>query len=453
MKQFSLRERTLRAFIWPLIIASLLIMVVAGIITFIDISAQHDEEMHKAANLLMLLGQHEAAERDALGDSEASTPMFPKNIRGSFAEYRIRSDSGEVARSTGMPKLSLYATSGFRNVEVADGIWRILTLHQQSAASGGGPITIDVAEPLSARREQTARILLSLALPLALLVAAVAFIGSVQVDKAIRPMISLSRQVDSRDASDLSQIDQEEIPRELTPLVDALNRLLLRLGASIDREREFADNAAHELRTPVAALKIRAQILQKKLQGDPETAKDLAQFVKSVDRASVVIDRLLELARLGDDRIEFSDINLSAAIEDEARLAAPMVLGNGLSFDVSIPPDIQIAGSQEALRIAVLNLLINAAKFTPSGGSVKLTLIDTGEQAIICVTDSGPGVAPEDEDRIFERFWRGKSQSSGSGLGLALVRRVASLHGGNASAHNDRPHGLTVSIALPKKRL
>jgi signal transduction histidine kinase len=259
--------------------------------------------------------------------------------------------------------------------------------------------------------------------------------------------------VDSRDASDLSQIDQEEIPRELTPLVDALNRLLLRLGASIDREREFADNAAHELRTPVAALKIRAQILQKKLQGDPETAKDLAQFVKSVDRASVVIDRLLELARLGDDRIEFSDINLSAAIEDEARLAAPMVLGNGLSFDVSIPPDIQIAGSQEALRIAVLNLLINAAKFTPSGGSVKLTLIDTGEQAIICVTDSGPGVAPEDEDRIFERFWRGKSQSSGSGLGLALVRRVASLHGGNASAHNDRPHGLTVSIALPKKRL
>jgi two-component system sensor histidine kinase QseC len=284
-----------------------------------------------------------------------------------------------------------------------------------------------------------------------MLVITVALIGSRQVGKAIRPISALSDDVDNRDANDLRQIEYEEIPRELAPLTDALNGLLQRLGRAIEREREFAENAAHELRTPVAALKARAQILQSRLGETSEAKEDLRQLLLSVDRAGSVVDRLLELARLSTDQLQPAGFDLSGIVEDEARMIAPSILGKGLTFSAEITPGIKLVGIEEALRVAVRNLLINAAKFTPQGGTVTLLLEALEGNIKVCVSDTGPGVAPGQEGLLFERFWRGPGDAAGSGLGLALVQRAAAIHGGIAVASNAIPHGLSVSIMLPRK--
>lgn len=449
MKIYSLRERTLRAFIVPLVVSSLVIMLIAGVITFLEISAQHDDEMTKAASLLMLLGQHEANEQDSLEHAEGSTPMFPQQIRGSFAEYRISSSSGVVAKSEGMPNPPLIASPGFHNIDINGKAWRVVTLTKPSPMSDLGPITVEVAEPLSVRHEQTGRLLLSLSLPVALLVAAVGLIGSRQIGKAIRPISALSDDVDNRDANDLRQITSDEIPSELAPLTQALNRLLLRLGRAIEREREFAENAAHELRTPVAALKARAQILESKLDASSDAKEDLEQLILSVDRAGNVVDRLLELARLSADQLHPTEFDLSSVIEDEARIIAPSILGRGLAFVADIKPGVRLAGIEEVLRVAVRNLLINAAKFTPHGGTITLDLHEAADHIKLSVSDNGPGIAPGQEDLLFERFWRGSGKAAGSGLGLALVQRAAVIHKGTVTAENTSPHGLAVSIKLP----
>lgn len=452
MKIYSLRELTLRAFIIPLVVSSLLIMLIAGVLTFLEISAQHDDEMNKAASLLMLLGQHEANEQDSLEHAEGSTPMFPQQVRGSFAEYRISSRSVVVAKSDGMPNLLIIASPGFHNIDINGEAWRVVTLTKPSPMPDLGPITVDVAEPLSVRHEQTGRMLLSLLLPIALLVAAVGLIGSRQIGKAIQPISALSNDVDNRDANDLRQITSDEIPLELAPLTEALNRLLLRLGRAIEREREFAENAAHELRTPVAALKARAQILESKLSANSDAKEDIEQLILSVDRAGAVVDRLLELARLSADQLQPVDIDLSSVIEDEARMIAPSILGKGLAFDADITPGVRLAGIEEALRVAVRNLLINAAKFTPQGGTITLALQAVDGHINLSVSDNGPGVAPGQEGLLFERFWRGPGNAAGSGLGLALVQRAATIHGGIATASNTLPHGLSVSITIPDSK-
>lgn len=450
MKLYSLRGRTLRAFLLPLVAAGLVIMLIAGIVSFLEISAQHDDEMRKAAALLMLLGQHEASEQDSLEHADRGVPMFPRKIRGAFAEYRISSKSVVVARSAGMPDLLIIARPGIRNINIGGKTWRVVTLTQQSAIPGPGWITVDVAEPLSVRQEQTGRMLLGLLLPVTLLIAAVALIGIRQVSKAIMPISALSADVDNRDVNDLRQIEYHEIPRELAPLADALNRLLQRLGRAIDREREFAENAAHELRTPVAALKARSQILQSRLGENSEVADDITQLLLSVDRAGSVVDRLLELARLSADQLHPANFDLSSVIEDEARMIAPSIFGNGLEFAADIAPGIMLCGFEEAMRAAVRNLLINAAKFTPRGGAVSLALDVVGDDIRLSVTDNGPGVVKGQERLLFDRFWRGPGDSAGSGLGLALVQRAALLHAGTAVAANIKPHGLCVFVRLPR---
>lgn len=446
---YSLRRRTLNAFLLPLIVAAVAVTLAACLFAYRDVSAQRDEHMRQTAGLLLLLGRHEAAERDGLGDVEGNSPMLPDRIEGSEAEFRIWSDIGVVTQSSGMPSLPRRTPPGFHTMKI-DGIaWRILATSRGGAPSSDSAITVELAEPVLLREWQAVRLVLSLAIPLALLVIAVAVISSQQVGKAMQPLQDLSAQLDRRDAADLSLVGYSALPWELAPLVKALNGLFLRLRDAFEREREFSDNAAHELRTPVAALKTRAQLLERKLAANPEAASDVSQFIQAVDRTAYVIDRLLEFARMTGPSAALSEFDLSSAIEDEARMLAPMALAKPLSLEVDITPGFRLRGAEDALRLAFRNLFLNAIKFTPPEGRIALRLAHAKEGWTLSLTDNGPGIEPGDEERMFERFWRGNTAHPGSGLGLALVRRVAEMHGGRAFARRVEPEGLTVGFTLP----
>lgn len=446
---YSLRRRTLNAFLLPLVVAALFVTLAAGAFAYRDVSAQRDEHMRQTAGLLLLLGSHEASERDGLGDVEGNSPMLPDRIEGSAAEFRIWSDVGMVTQSSGMPSFPRFKGSGYHFIRV-DGIaWRVLSAQRPGTRTGESAIMVELAEPMLVRNKQAARLVFSLAIPMVLLVLAVAVIGSQQVNRAMLPVLRLSDQLDRRDAADLSLVDDAALPRELAPLAEALNSLFLRLREAFEREREFSDNAAHELRTPVAALKARAQLLERKLAANPEAAADVAQFIQAVDRTAYVIDRLLEFARLTSPATALAEFDLSAAIEDEARMLAPMALAKPLSLDVDIAPGCRLHGAEDALRLAFRNILLNAIKFTPSDGRIALQLAHGPQGWKLSLADDGPGIEAGEENHIFERFWRGKTAHPGSGLGLALVRRVAEMHGGRAYARRIEPNGLEVVITLP----
>lgn len=446
---YSLRRRTLNAFLLPLVVAALFVTLSAGAFAYRDVSAQRDEHMRQTAGLLLLLGSHEASERDRLGDVEGSSPMLPDRIEGSAAEFRIWSDVGMVTQSSGMPSFPRFERPGYHFITV-DGIaWRVLSAQRPGTRAGESAILVELVEPMSVRDEQAVRLVFSLAIPMLLLVIAVVVIGSQQVDRAMLPLIRLSAQLDQRDAADLSLVDNAALPRELAPLAEALNSLFLRLRDAFEREREFSDNAAHELRTPVAALKARAQLLERKLATNPDAAAEVSQFIQAVDRTAYVIDRLLEFARLTSPAAALAEFDLSAAIEDEARMLAPMALAKPLSLVVDIAPGCHLCGAEDALRLAFRNILLNAIKFTPSEGRIALRLTHEPQGWTLSLTDDGPGIEAGDEERIFERFWRGSTAHPGSGLGLALVRRVAEMHGGRAYARRIEPNGLEVAIILP----
>lgn len=444
MKYYSLRRRTLRAFMAPMLIAMALITLVAALLAYSNISDIDDQQMDQSARLLMLLAKHEAAERDSLEQVEGTLPMFPTRLIDTRSEFRIWSDSGVVTQSDGMPNLPRFAVAGFSNSEVDGTSWRIYVLKQSNPA-----ISVELAEPGSLRTWLTAEMMVSLIVPFALLGLAVAAIGSWQIRRALEPLVRLSTQLDKREGQDLAPVGGSELPEEVAPLVVALNHLFGRVRDAFDREREFSDNAAHELRTPLAALKTRAQLVTGKLSSQPELRADMGQFVEALDRAAHVIDRLLEFARLSGPSHVDAVLDLSALVEDVAREAGPDAIAKRIEYGVDIAPGVLVSGNSATLRLAMRNIVENAVKFTPRGGEIAIGLVRNQGWARVVVSDDGPGLQPGDEQRVFERFWRANSEQPGSGLGLALVAKVAAAHGGHAVARRRIPNGLDVELSLP----
>lgn len=445
MRYYSLRARTRRAFRLPLVLAVLVVVVVGAVVSYASISVQRDEQMRQNANVLLLLASHEAMEGDSVGEVEAPGPIFPLHVVEGRSEFRIWSVDGELTRSAGMPKVERLRPAGFHDLMVDGRRWRI-----HVAERAEPPISVELAEPYDRRLLMTAEMVLTLAVPTALLALAVMLIGSREVKRALQPLEALSAQLDRRHADDLTLVTDAELPSEVAPMVDALNRLFARLAAAFDREREFSDNAAHELRTPLAALKARAQLVERRLRADPEYAEDLAQLVAAVDRAAGIIDRLLEIARLSSPDEVFVPFDLSRAVEEVARDEAPTAIARGISFGAEIEPGVDLVGNEAAMRVAVRNVLENAAKFAPAGGAISIRLARCGDGASIEVLDDGPGIPEGEEQRMFERFRRGRTAASGSGLGLAIVDKVARMHGGTAEARRRQPTGLSVRITLPE---
>jgi signal transduction histidine kinase len=245
----------------------------------------------------------------------------------------------------------------------------------------------------------------------------------------LRSLRVLIDQIGQRTLRDLSPLDLDAWPRDLHPLVRSINLLLERINRARRQERQFLDNAAHQLRTPLAAVKLQAQMIAR--ETDPAEREALTRaLVEGVDRATNLTEQLLTLARLeaqlevgqgGDLRQE-----AVAAIADLAPLAARR--GVGLSFEGEADAP---ATDPTLLRLIAVNLIENAIHHAPPGSEVTVRLARTHERAYLEVTDQGPGIAPAERDKVVRRFYRGAENTApGSGLGLAIVAEAARLLGG-----------------------
>jgi len=331
---------------------------------------------------------------------------------------------------------------GYTTVEHEGRAWRIYTTFSSKQ-------TIQVGQPTLLRTELAAltavRVLMPLLVILPLLGALVWWI----VGRGLAPLDALAISLARRPATSLDPVAVTEAPVEVQPLLRSLNDLLLRLGDAFDTQRRFAADAAHELRTPLTALTLQIQ-LARRADSPEERQLALDRLEQGVKRATRLVQQLLTMARLDPDAARPStafDLAAVAAavVEEKSSLARQQ----GLSLAIDAEP-VEMAGQEDALHILVGNLVDNALRYTPRGGSVHVRVVREGNDARVDVADSGPGIAEEERERVFDRFYRGAgAPPGGSGLGLAIVRQIAVLHAGSIRLDSSPSGGLLVSARFP----
>jgi two-component system sensor histidine kinase QseC len=251
------------------------------------------------------------------------------------------------------------------------------------------------------------------------------------VGLALRSITRVTNEISNRASTYLEPVEAENIPVEISPLVAELNQLFLRLKLAFDRNKRFAGDAAHELRTPLAALKTQAQVA---LKADNEAARfqALQKVVQSVDRSSHVVAQLLTLSRLSQEQ-ELNDIrpvDLHKLTTEIVAYLVPIALEKEIEIELFPPSEnTSIMGNDIALGILIRNVVDNAIRYTPEKGDIKVKILDDRDKIILRVIDSGPGIPVDLRERVFERFYRVLgTKAQGSGLGLAIVSQIADLH-------------------------
>jgi two-component system OmpR family sensor kinase/two-component system sensor histidine kinase QseC len=338
------------------------------------------------------------------------------------------------------------ATLGFSDVDAGGRLWRVYSM-----ASGGR--IIQVAQPLELRRDLAANAALRSLRPLFVLGPLLALLAWLLVDQALRPVSRLAAEVKRRDAMSLEALPEQGLPSEVEPLAQALNALLARLKLAFDSQRAFVADAAHELRSPLTALKLQLQLLER--AGDEGARRQAQQRLQDgVERATRLIEQLLLAARTAPGEAGHAPQPLDLA--EAARLAIaeawPLAQARRIDIGLDAPSTLSLSADPEALRILLRNLLDNAIRYTPQGGKVQVALRRDGNAALLAIEDSGPGIAPEERERVFQRFYRGGGNAQGepgSGLGLAIVANIAARHGATIALLDSTLGGLRIEVRFP----
>jgi len=331
---------------------------------------------------------------------------------------------------------------GFATLEHEGRAWRIYTTFSATQ-------TIQVAQPTALRTELAALTAARLLLPVLLILPLLGVLGWWIVGRGLAPLAALADSLTRRAPTSLEPLPVLESPDEVQPLVRSLNDLLARLGDAFDTQRRFAADAAHELRTPLTALTLQIQIARR-AESPEERAVALDRLEQGVKRATRLVQQLLTMARLDPDAARpataFDLATVAASVVEEK---TPFAEQQRLSLALAAAP-VQLCGQEDALRILLANLVDNALRYTPPGGSVEMRVGPDGDRALIEVADSGPGIPEEERERVFDRFYRGRqAPGGGSGLGLAIVRQVVTLHGGSIALDKSPSGGLLVSARFP----
>lgn len=323
---------------------------------------------------------------------------------------------------------------------------RVAALRTERA---GQTFTVLAGETLVKRNALVREILLGMLLPEMLLIVVSLAVVWFGVRSALNPLASLREELAGRSQADLRPVTTD-VPEEIQPVVQEINELLTRLGHSLDTQRHFVSDAAHQLRTPIAALQ--AQVEATLAESDPLMRQQLQGILAAAHRLSHLVEQMLMLARA---QPSLARTQPEVALEEVAQAAAedwlPVAIGSGVDLGFELAPS-AVSGNSLLLQEVFSNLIDNALRHTPRGGSVTVRCGADDAGAWLAVEDSGAGIPEADREKVFERFYQSPGGSSrGSGLGLAIVREIARQHGGQASIDRSPELGgtrVTVRFAL-----
>lgn len=442
----SLRWRLLTA----VGIAMLLLWIFTGWFSYHQSGHEAEELMDgnlaQTGRLLMAIVENNEAQLGPLAARLATVRGAKDNVYEPPLEFQIgRGDGSIIARSANAPDLPVLGVPGYSDIIRPTGSWRMLNV-----VSPDGRYRVQVSQSIALRDIAAFEVAERTILPLALISPILVLLIYLSIRNGLRPLDTLAADVSVRSPENLAPLEKGLVPTEVRPLVKALNRLLARLGRTLENERRFTADAAHELRTPLAALKVQTQVARR---SHDAAMRDhaLGQIENGVDRATHLVEQLLRLARLDPLKSVESaaPIDLRAILTEaagQARNASPPVAQK--IIETYPPGDLISHGDADLIGIAIRNLLDNAIRYTQPEHAIWLEVSAEADGYNLSVRDNGPGVPPETLARLGERFYRGRETTTeGNGLGLAIVSRVAELHGARLETGNAAGGGFIASLS------
>jgi len=345
--------------------------------------------------------------------------------------------------------LPRYAQGGYQTVRIGDKHWRIYAKNRQS-------VFIQAAQPVDVREALAKKIAMRSLSPFLLLIPVLGLLIWIVVGRSMRPLNRLADAVGRRSADALQPLSADGLPPEIRPVVEALNDLLEQLDHALATQRAFVADAAHELRSPLTALKLQLQLAEY-AANDEQRAVAFHKLHDRLDRASRLVQQLLTLARQEPgyvrDHNEAVDLQLLA----QQIVADYYVLAERRKIDLGVETSSLsqiVQGNTDSLRILLSNLVDNALRYSANGGKVDISTPVIEGCPALRIADNGPGIAQNDQTRVFDRFFRGEETTAwGSGLGLAIVKNIADAHA--ATIHlttTSEKHGLTVTLVFHRSK-
>lgn len=421
------------------------VWVAATILTWYDAQHELDEllDSHLAQAASLLLIQSESNEHEHMIDAPTLHRYAPRVAFQVFKNGRLTihsENASHLAMST--------AESGFNTVELRTGEpWRVYGVVQSEKR-----LQVFVGEQLSARRDILLTILRSVLWPLLFALPVLIFAGWWSVRQGLAPIYQLRRLITRRKPQSTEPIELIDPPRELRPLVAELNELLARVAKMLELERRFTADAAHELRTPIAAIKMQAQVALSQPDRGAEKNLSIQKLLINCDRAGRLIEQLMMLSRL-DAEVDRTDESSSDLLEVTEQISAEMATTaiekhQNLSLihdDTPLPP---VPVRSTLLGILIRNLLDNAIKYSGETSTISIVVRGNPDWAELVIEDSGPGMPSSDLLRLGDRFFRARQQGiPGSGLGWSIVKRIAESSKAEVHVENsEQLHGLKVSV-------
>jgi len=351
-------------------------------------------------------------------------------------------DGRSIYASRRHPALPARALLGLADVDVNGQVWRTFSVATPSRV-------IQVAQPRQIRRRLAAAAALRGVAPLAVVAPLLALVIWWLAALTLKPLQRVAGDVRRRDAQSLAPLVAQGLPDEVATLVDALNVLLQRLSHSLDTQRAFVSDAAHELRSPLTALKLQLQMIRR---APDEAARSgaLDALTAGIDRAVRLVEQLLLLARMepGAPAPAMEALDLAEVVRQAVADTVPFALSRGIELELVAGDAVVVQGDGAALAILARNLVDNATRYSPRGSRVEVQVTkEEGGVPVLQVDDAGPGIPPDERGRVFDRFYRRPVDGEeGTGLGLAIVRGVADRHGAPVSLSDSPLGGLRVTV-------
>ena len=367
--------------------------------------------------------------------------------------FQVWTDGGRLLlHSSNAPKIPLTAdTDGFSDKMIGNQKWRVFTTYNIKAG-----IRTVLAERYDTRNQLGHRIaqddlyIMLLTFPLS------GLLIWIIIGRGLDSLDRVAQEVANRAPSHLEPVDIKEVPDEIKPVIDELNKLFFRLKEGFEREKRFAADAAHELRTPLAALKAQAQVALN-MNNIDEKNLALHKLISSVNRSTHIVQQLLTMSRLVPEAAginDLDDIDLPKVTREVLAMLAPTAIEK--QIELAFEPDKKIPhflGNPTAISILIRNLVDNAIRYCSENGLVVVKIYRQDDDLVLAVQDNGPGIPIELQSRVFERFFRVLgNKSPGSGLGLAIAQQIASLHNGHVVLESPAEGtGLIVKVLFPIK--
>ena len=415
-----------------------------GVASYVDARHEIDElldaHLAQASSLLIAQAGHDL---DEIEEHVPETKRYARRVAFQFWEggtrLRLHSSNAPLARLSAKDE-------GFSDVRIDGQRWRVFSSWDRRRR-----YVVQVGERLGARDEIVASIARNLLLPLVVALPLLALVVWLAIERVLRPLRVLNREVAHRAPDHLAPVEVGRAPVEVAPLVLNLNDLFGRVQASMDNERRFTADAAHELRTPLAALRAQAQVARG-ASDDRERIRALDNVIAGCDRAAHLVDQLLTLARLepAHAQVAHADVALAPLVQAAIAEATPAALDKDIDIELTEGAPAHVQGDARLLGILLRNLLDNAIRYSPRGSTVTVDVGRDDGRARLTIRDHGPGVPPEARARLGQRFERfGVSDVTGTGLGLSIVARIAELHGARVTFGDAPSGGLAVDVTFP----